>query len=374
MARDLPDEIPIQPVDSPVICRPYTAPTHHWLYDTKTGEARKEPGRRPASYWYRTEKTGSAQASLFAEEERDDLPLVNLLREDVKRWREADYRGASNVTRELLHHWMREDRPRRLFFCQREAVETVIYLAEMRFSDRTRRLQFRPKLSDDDLARLIRGERPGADFGLVPDAEFFPTLIDKPASAPPHALRRLACKMATGSGKTVVMSMLIAWPFCNRGASPQNRDYPRTVLACCPNLTVRERLQVLRPEIPDNYYALFDIVPLKYRPLIQQGKVIVTNWHDFAPESEHREGDKSYPVVDKGPETPEIFASRILGDAVEHGPIMVLNDEGHHAWRPNPNTSKRELDDTEDLEEATVWVDGLDRLNAAGGEQHGIAL
>jgi type III restriction enzyme len=53
---------------------------------------------------------------------------------------------------------------------------------------------------------------------------------------------------------------------------------------------------------------------------------------------------------------------------------MVLNDEGHHAWRPNPNTSKRELDDTEDLEEATVWVDGLDRLNAAGGEQHGIAL
>src|SRR5690242_14665018 len=106
-------------------------------YDTKTGEARKEPGRRPASYWYRTEKTGSAQARLFAEEERDDLPLVNLLREDIKRWREADYRGASNVTRELLHHWTREDRSRRLFFCQREAVETVIYLAEMRFSGRT---------------------------------------------------------------------------------------------------------------------------------------------------------------------------------------------------------------------------------------------
>ena len=101
MPHDLPNEIPIQPVERPVICPPYSAPTHHWLYDTKTGLARKEPDRRPASYWYRTKKTGSAQASLFAEEERDDLPLVNLLREDVKRWREADYRGASNVTREL---------------------------------------------------------------------------------------------------------------------------------------------------------------------------------------------------------------------------------------------------------------------------------
>jgi len=88
-----------------------------------------------------------------------------------------------------------------LFFCRREAVETVIYLAEMRFSGRTRRLPFRPKLLDEDLARLLRSERPGTDFGLVPNAEFFPTLIDKPANAAPHSLRRLGCKMATAPAR-----------------------------------------------------------------------------------------------------------------------------------------------------------------------------
>lgn len=86
----------------------------------------------PGELRYRTERTGSSQSELFAEEERDDLPLVNRLRADVKRWRDSGYRGASNVTRELLTDWTRPDRPRRLFFCQQEAVETLIYLAELR--------------------------------------------------------------------------------------------------------------------------------------------------------------------------------------------------------------------------------------------------
>ena len=73
--------------------------------------------------------------------------------------------------------------------------------------------------------------------------------------------------MATGSGKTVVMSMVVAWAFCNRGQNPATTLFPNGVLICCPNLTVKERLQVLRPERPDNYYEAFDIVPLKCRTL-----------------------------------------------------------------------------------------------------------
>jgi len=65
-------------------------------------------------------------------------------------------------------------------------------------------------------------------------------------------------------------------------------------------LTVKERLAVLRPEREDNYYAAFHIVPEKLRPLMQNGKVLVENWHRFAPESEHAEGGKSYAVVNKG--------------------------------------------------------------------------
>src|SRR5438552_177235 len=116
---------PVQPVERPILCNPYEEPADHWVYDKRTGAAGHGGGRRPAGYWYKTERTGSAQRELFAEEEFDDLPLVNRLREDVRRWCQADYRGASAVSRELLRHWARADRPRRLFFCQREAVETL---------------------------------------------------------------------------------------------------------------------------------------------------------------------------------------------------------------------------------------------------------
>ena len=125
-------ELPIQPVNNPILCKPYEEPAAHWVYN-KNGEASRMSPRRPASYWYKTQRTGSAQLQLsfVGEEERDDLPLVNALREDVKRWRQAKYEGATSVTKQLLAHWTRSDRPRRLFFCQCEAVETIIYLTEI---------------------------------------------------------------------------------------------------------------------------------------------------------------------------------------------------------------------------------------------------
>ena len=182
-------EIPIQPVDQPILCSPYQEPDKHWIYDTSTGEAVVNPGRREAGYWYRTQQTGSLQLGLFQEEERDDLPMVNALRADVKRWRETNYRNATVVTRELLQHWSRDDLLRRLFFCQREAVETIIYLVEIRQGGK--RLGWTPTFTDEDLAKLV-------------DTPNEPSLTD---------LIRYGCKMATGSGKTVVMAMLIAWAF-----------------------------------------------------------------------------------------------------------------------------------------------------------------
>lgn len=97
-------QLPIQPVKRPILCSPYLMPDAHWFYDTKTGEPREQPGRRDAGYWYKTDKVGSAQGKMFVEEERDDIELVNALRKDVDRWRESKYRGASNVTKDLLNH------------------------------------------------------------------------------------------------------------------------------------------------------------------------------------------------------------------------------------------------------------------------------
>ena len=338
-------EIPIQPVERPILCNPYKEPDAHWIYDTETGEAKQQPGRRTAGYWYKTQRTGSQQIQMrfIQEEQRDDLPLVNKLRNDVKRWRESNYRNATNVTRELLRHWIREDKERRLFFCQREAVETIIYIAEILRVDK--RIGFNPQFTKADLAKLV-------DSPNTPD---LPDLI------------RYGCKMATGSGKTVVMAMLIAWAFCNRGKVPSDERFPTAALIVCPNLTIKERLQVLRPESPDNYYDAFELIPTKLRPLLNKGKVLVTNWHQFAPESAHSEGGQSYAVVDKGEETPDAFAKRVLGELHERAPIMVLNDEGHHAYRPAPADEQLSADAKKEREEATVWISGLDTINRACG-------
>ena len=336
-------EIPIQPVERPILCNPYEEPDAHWVYDTETGEAIRQPGRRDAGYWYKTQHTGSKQLQLFQEEERDDLPLVNALRNDVRRWRAANYRNATVVTRELLRHWTREDKERRLFFCQREAVETIIYIAEIRRA--CKEIRFSPQFTKENLAELI-------DTPNTPD---IPDLI------------RYGCKMATGSGKTVVMAMLIAWAFCNRGKVPSDERFPAAALIVCPNLTIKERLQVLRPESPDNYYDAFELIPTKLRPLLNRGKVLVTNWHQYAPESEHSEGGQSYAVVNKGEETPDAFAKRVLGELHEHAPIMVLNDEGHHAYRPAPTDEKLSRDVKQERQDATVWISGLDMINRACG-------
>ena len=357
-------DIPIQPVARPILCGPYDEPDRHWVYDTTTGEARQETGRRPASYWFKTRRTGTAQLSLLAEEERDDLPLVNLLREDVRRWRASQYESATPVTKQLLAHWTRKDRPRRLFFCQQEAVETLVYVNEILAAGRKPR--FAPKLSIDSFQALRRGERPSF---IDPGAEAWPTLIDTPNEAGLPPLTRYGCKMATGSGKTVVMAMIIAWAFCNRGRTPGDDRFPAAALVVCPNLTIHERLQVLRTDSAENYYELFDIVPGTLMPEMRKGRVMVTNWHKFAPERPNVEGGKSYAVVDKGEESPDAFARRVLGDLYDKAPIMVLNDEAHHAYRPRPMPADGPLSAEEkaEREEATVWIAGLDRLNASCG-------
>ena len=347
------DPVLIQPVESPVICRPYYEPTHYWEYDKNTGRARKMEGRRPASYWYKDPSADirRGQMTLELEEDRRDLVCVNKLRADVKRWRASAWEGATNVTKDLLRHWWRKDRTRRFFFCQLEAAETIIFLNEIRgFRRDGKRGQPRwnPEFSDADYDLLWNSEGNG------------------------ESLTRYATKMATGSGKTVVMSMLVAWAFCNRARVPSDERFPHAALIICPNLTIKERLQVLRTDSRgEDYYTQFDVVPPQYRDLIRTGKVIVTNWHFFAPESEHSEGGRSFAVVKKGEETDEAFAKNRLGELFERGPLMVLNDEGHHAYRPKPMTEeearKADAEAKKDREEATIWVQGLDRINKACG-------
>jgi type III restriction enzyme len=372
-------EMPVQAaVDEPILNSPYEEPKLHWLYD-KTGVATKTQGRRKATYWWTTVRTGTQQMELEGvgtDFGGTDLPLINRLREDLLRWRASNYEGATPITKQLLRHWWDTNRARRLFFCQIEAVETIIYLHEILGSGRQPR--WKAAVSREDYEKMLKGEKPELAQTLTEDA--FPSFADQPVRPDYKALIRQGCKMATGSGKTVVMSMLVAWAFCNRARVPGDDRFPSAVLVVCPNLTVKERLQVLRPDTEgENYYQKFDIVPAALRPMMNHGRVLVTNWHAFAPESPHTEGGETYKVVNKGEESEDAFARRVLGDLYGRGPILVLSDEAHHAWRPKPedeaeSSRRRVLNDElvggadeEEYREATVWVDGLDRLNNSVG-------
>ena len=309
-------------VDNPILNSPFEEPARYWAYEE--GQPVLKEGRRPAGYYLKPRTRGAQMAML--EEEFVPLELVNTIRERVKAWRERGYPGVTPITRQLLNHWNNPERERKLFFCQREAVETLIWFIEA---------------------------SPAEKQGIA---------IPKDGN-----LTRYACKMATGSGKTVVMGMVIAWQVLNKLANPQDRRFSDAVLLVCPNLTIRERLQVLLPWKPGNYYEKFDLVPRGMMERLQQGKFEITNWHLFQP----RDDSRSRSVVQRGVESDTAFCRRVLKELGNKQNILVINDEAHHAYRPAPlpDEVREQLspEEIEEREEATVWVSGLDKIHAVRG-------
>jgi type III restriction enzyme len=153
-------DIPIQPVNKPILCSPYEEPREHWQYKINTDEAFRVSTRRPGAYWFKSRRTGMAQKEFgfITEEESEPLPLVNALRSDVRRWRDGGYANATRVTKQLLRHWWSKDRARRLFFCQLEAVEKIIYLNEVLASGK--KPHWKSALSVQDFQALRQGKRP----------------------------------------------------------------------------------------------------------------------------------------------------------------------------------------------------------------------
>lgn len=309
-------------VDNPILNSPFEEPTRYWAYEE--GQPVLKEGRRPAGYYLRPRTRGPQTALL--EEEFVPMELVNIIRERVRKWRERGYPGVTPLTRQLLNHWNHPERERKLFFCQREAVETLIWLME------------------------------------APPAEKQGIEIPKD-----NELVRYACKMATGSGKTIVMSMVIAWQVLNKLANPQDRRFSDAVLLVCPNLTIKERLQVLLPWKPGNYYEKFDIIPPGMLERLQQGRFQITNWHLF----QLKDDSRSRSVVQRGVESGTAFCRRILKELGNKKNILVINDEAHHAYRPAPLAEEIRSQLTEEekaeREGATVWVNGLDIIHAVRG-------
>ena len=371
-------------VESPIINSPFIEPCQHWVIE-KAKPPIKAAGRRRAGYYYRVpEKAGKgrkkAQEELFEDLKGEyvDLALVNQLRERVSKWRLAQYDGASSVTRELLELWRSEDRMQRLFFAQIEAVETLIFLVESR-----------------EIYKKGLPEIPRDEPGLEAKAAGF------------RAFVRYALKMATGSGKTTVMGMLAAWSILNRVAAPTDDRFSDTILIVCPNVTIRERLQELDPAHGDSsLYRTRQLVPPHRMEELRRGEVMIANWHRLAKKETNSVNGDSAKVVKTGEpveiiknagkenqtvevkyfESDAAWFKRIrqeLGSGKGRSPHwLVFNDEAHHAYRRGEVTSDEQtLDEDKDLakknaREATIWIEGLDRINklAGGSRKRGIHL
>ena len=310
-------------IDRLIVNSPYEEPAQHWRYDRETRLFDLAPGRRPAGYVVASKDSRSFDdPGVFME-----IPLVNRIRPRVKAWREAGHPGVSGVTRRLLRHWMdpEEFAARRFFFCQVEAVETLIWLLEAPAAERV-------------------------SLHIPSDGGGF---------------QRLCAKMATGSGKTVVMAMLIAWQVLNKVAHPQDRRFSRNVLVIAPGLTVKSRLAVLKPAHPENYYEAFRILPPALLDKLRQGRVAVRNWHALNWETEERI-NRRRSVDKRGAKSDEAYVREVLGDMAAARDLLIINDEAHHAWRVAGRARIKGIGKAA-IDEATKWVGGLDRIHRARG-------
>jgi type III restriction enzyme len=392
-------------VPEPIICSPYQEPAFHWFLQ-QGQEPEKRPGRRPAQYFYRP--PGEVSDDNDSPGVAVELPLVNQTRSRIRQWRDDGYPGATRTTLELLEYWSRDGRQHRLFFAQREAAETVIFLAEAR----------RDYLQGIDVPVDEPSDRQKQDQGH-------------------RAFQRYACKMATGSGKTTVMGMVAAWSILNKVQDRGNGRYSDAVLIVCPNVTIRSRLGELDPTHGEaSLYRTRDLVPPHLMPDLAKGIVLVTNWHVFEPQNmqaggvssrvvktgvrkrtrefitigaktttargkryltpeelarqvaaglleileEERDRDGSikhvYVEAERWVESDTALINRVLGPEMRgRQNLLVLNDEAHHAYRIRRDESDSdegdlygEASEADDFyKEATVWIEGLDRVHKLRG-------
>jgi type III restriction enzyme len=265
------------------------------------------------------------------------LTIAQHVRAAVREWRDSSYPGASETTRELFGHWFFQDHlvklkngssiPFRYHFCQREAIETFVYLKEVIRCERVTKLM--------------------ADFGGY-EAETLALGVDPETDL----WAKYAFKMATGSGKTKVMSLAIVWSYFHalrESDSPMARHF----VIIAPNITVFERLKEdfdppaggpgifeADPLIPSAWssdWNLSTVLQDKTGGASAGGTLYLTNIHRLYDTSKRRKKEAET-YVWAGPSVSKAKAldtsSELRKRITSHDRVMVLNDEAHHVWDP----------------------------------------
>lgn len=361
--------------ERPVLNSPYEYPKKHWELDSE-GQPTQQiiPHRRSAEFVTPipkpTRRKGSPkqmeidfgdETGLSTDQQRyDPTSLINQIRGYVDAWRmlpNSNDWGVTPETARLLQHWRHHRfasiRP---FFCQVEAVETLIWLTEV-----APRLGPRGKAILEDLTN--------ANLAANPE------------------LLRVALKMATGAGKTTVMAMIIAWQTVNavrRAASP---TFTRGFLVVTPGITIKDRLRVLQPNDPDSYYKSRELVPQDMLPELDRARIVITNFHAFKLREtiSLAKGGRAL-LQGRGPEISSLesegqMLQRVMPELMGIKKIMVLNDEAHHCYREKPGgdgegdlkgDERKEAE--KNREAARVWITGLEAVNRRLGVRRVVDL
>ena len=284
--------------------------------------------------------------------------LINLIRKEVKQWRKDGYRDTTRISRDLLNYWF--DNPdrsaiRKLFFAQQEAVETAIWLNEVASKSN----------AGQNILSLIRNEQQSVSDHIE------------------DQLPRIAFKMATGTGKTVVMASLIVYHFLNRREYRQDDRFADYFLIVAPGITIKDRLAVLKVDANHSnknsrkdYYAVRDLIPTQYEQHIGalNAHLEITNYHAFMPKT--LQGNKRSPMDgkiigydDEGKpikqEALEDFAQvikRVVGKFKLGRRLLILNDEAHHCYLPKTKGRTKENEEGDENAKAAVWFTGLREL------------
>lgn len=317
--------------------RPWENPTSFLVKDVAapTGWREDTSGRRPSQ-----------------------LLLVPKIRSSVDAWRMGDpsngiesYAGASDVTRRLFEYWFEEDHqvagfqvPFRYYFCQREAIETLVWLVEIARARDAQALinsyaeVYRKDLYTDNIVfqTTMDGRRQIRRY--VPELEG-----EGVQDLPPEDLPRFAFKMATGSGKTWVIAMAVVWSYFHKKRVPAS-ELSTNFLIVAPNVIVYQRLE--KDFASNRIFHELPLVPPEWRPFEPKtilrgantepdasGNLFLTNIHPLY-ESRDEEWTPQNAVdalLGKKPVMDLAAGQRSMLERIKSlKDLVVLNDEAHH--------------------------------------------
>ena len=348
--------------ERPILNSPYERPSQYWeLDDSGQPTQRVIVTRRKASFITPIPKPkkrkSSGQGEMTLDEgsglssqkqQYDSTSIINEVRGYVDTWRNlaSSQWGVTPETARLLQHWRHHPYSnQRPFFCQVEAIETAIWLSEVApHTSAGKRLQSYLESANKDANPL---------------------------------LNRLALKLATGAGKTTVMAMLIAWQTVNAVRRPGSKQFTRGFLIVAPGLTIRDRLRVLQPNDPENYYLTRELVPHDMLEDIQRAKLVITNYHAFKLRQriDISKGGRQLLKGRTGEdiqtrETEGQMIQRVMPDLMGMKNIFAINDEAHHCYREKPPeaddqalTGEEKKEAEKNNEAARLWISGLEAVN-----------